>query len=97
MGNTKWNGTDGRGPEGYWNRESPWFERMLQDPAFVRKVKERIGYFKSNLAVILAQVDGEAAYAEASVVEDNRLWHNLKPEGAADSEVKTAFRQEVGR
>ena len=70
MGNTKWNGTDGRGPEGYWNRESPWFERMLQDPAFVRKVKERIGYFKSNLAVILAQVDGEAAYAEASVVED---------------------------
>ena len=81
MGNTKWNGTDGRGPEGYWNRESPWFERMLQDPAFVRKVKERIGYFKSNLAVILAQVDGEAAYAEASVVEDNRLWHNLKPEG----------------
>lgn len=25
----------------------------------------------------------------------NRLWHNLKPEGAADSEVKTAFRQEV--
>lgn len=68
---------------------------MLQDPAFVRKVKERIGYFKSNLAVILAQVDGEAAYAEASVVEDNRLWHNLKPEGAADSEVKTAFRQEV--
>lgn len=95
MGNTKWNGTDGRGPEGYWNRESPWFERMLQDPAFVRKVKERIGYFKSNLAVILAQVDGEAAYAEASVVEDNRLWHNLKPEGAADSEVKTAFRQEV--
>lgn len=95
MGNTKWNGTDGRGPEGYWNRESPWFERMLQDPAFVRKVKERIGYFKSNLAVILAQVDGEAAYAEASIVEDNRLWHNLKPEGAADSEVKTAFRQEV--
>lgn len=95
MGNTKWNGADGRGPEGYWNRESPWFERMLQDPAFVRKVKERIGYFKSNLTVILAQVDGEAAYAEASVVEDNRLWQNLKPEGAADSEVKTAFRQEV--
>ena len=87
MGNTKWNGTDGRGPEGYWNRESPWFERMLQDPAFVRKVKERIGYFKSNLAVILAQVDGEAAYAEASVVEDNRLWHNLKPEGVQQCPV----------
>ena len=50
---------------------------------------------RDSLAVILAQVDGEAAYAEASVVEDNRLWHNLKPEGAADSEVKTAFRQEV--
>lgn len=95
MGNTKWNGTDGRGPEGYWNRESPWFGRMLQDPAFVQKVRERIGYFKSNLSVILARVDGQAAYAGLSVVEDNRLWQNLKPTGTADSEVKTAFRQEV--
>lgn len=95
MGNTKWNGTEGRGPEGYWNRDSPWFGRMLQDPAFVQKVRERIRYFKSNLSVVLARVDEQAAYAELSVVEDNRLWQNLRPAGTADGEVKAAFRQEV--
>ena len=61
----------------------------------VRKEREPRVFYNPTSAFILGQVPGYPAYAEASVVEDNRLWHNLKPEGAADSEVKTAFRQEV--
>lgn len=95
MGNTKWNGDGDRGPEGYWNRESPWFKRMLEDPAFVAKVKERIAYFRANLQPLLTGMDQTAEYAAASVVADNRLWHNLAPEGTSDTEVRKIFLQEV--
>lgn len=93
IGNSRWNDRD---PEGYWNRHSPWFARMLEDPAFVQRVKARIRYFKANLPAILAQMDENAEYIGASIVEDNRLWHILVPEaGATDNAVREAFRQDV--
>ncbi len=97
IGNTKWNGTEGRGPEGYWNRDSPWFSRMLQDPAFVQKVKTRIRHFKSQLPAILDQMDKNAEYIGLAVVRDNRIWHNIMQDTSSDSAVRNAFDQDVAQ
>lgn len=93
IGNSRWNG-DGS-TDGYWNRHSPWFARMLEDPVFVQKVKERIRYFKANLPAVLERMDVNAEYVGLSVVEDNRLWEMLGPKETEDGLVRSAFLQDV--
>ena len=95
LGNIEWNDKKIRGPEGYWNMDSPWFEQMLLDPVFVEKVKARIQYFKSNLSFILSKIDNNARYINMSVVENNRLWENLKHSDTPDAKVHKAFEKEV--
>ena len=36
---------DSRYTDGYWIKEHAWYQRLFQDPTFVRLVKERFMFF----------------------------------------------------
>ena len=60
--------------EGFWVRWNPWIDRLLQDPAFVDKVRTRFAYFKDNEDYILGKIDQYAEKLKWSQKENNDKW-----------------------
>jgi len=95
IGNVQWNDPNERGPEGYWNTQSLWFNRMLQDPVFLKQVQERISYFRSNLSSVYALMDEQNEYTKWSVVKNNAIWKNISQTTSPNETVWTAYNAEV--
>ena len=60
--------------EGFWVRWNPWIDRLLQDPAFVDKVRTRFAYYKDNEDYILGKIDHYAEKLKWSQKENNDKW-----------------------
>ena len=43
--------------DGWWIQQNPWIARLIQDPAFVAKVKDRFNFFRNNEQFILDRID----------------------------------------
>jgi len=55
-------------------KNSKWYERLFQDPAFVSMVKERYSYFYQNKDVILREIDDNMSYLNRSAIENGIRW-----------------------
>lgn len=55
-------------------KDSKWFGRLLQDPAFVAEVKERYIYFYKQRENILKEIEADAEYLKYSIVENSNRW-----------------------
>lgn len=62
-------------PEGFVIKNTNWYSRLFQDPAFVAKVKERFDYFYENQLSIISEINANAEYLRYSVKEDNYRWN----------------------
>ena len=51
-----------------------WIDRLLQDPAFVDKVRTRFAYYKDNEDYILGKIDHYAEKLKWSQKENNDKW-----------------------
>lgn len=72
-GNINYNGNDN--PQGWWIRNAVWMNRLFQDSAFFRKVKNRWSALKSNqIQTLLTFADLTAANLEVSQSENFRVW-----------------------
>ena len=65
------------GPEGFYIRFVPWYARLLRDPGFKARVKERYEYFYSRRDDILRAVNADAQYLRLSAVENDHRWGTL--------------------
>lgn len=65
------------GPEGFYIRFVPWYARLLRDPGFKARVKERYEYFYSRRDDILRAVNADAQYLRLSAVENDHRWCTL--------------------
>lgn len=63
--------------------KTQWYDRLLQDPVFVDRVKERFAYYYSHKQDILAEIDADAAYLRYSVLENNNKWSVFNAYGDA--------------
>ena len=63
-------------PEGFVIKNTNWYSRLFQDPAFVAKVKERFDYFYENQLNIISEINANAEYLRYSVKEDNYRWNS---------------------
>ena len=75
FGNILYNGN--YNPEGFYIRFVPWYARLLRDPDFLARVKERFSYFYAHRDDILAAINGDAQYLRRAAVENNNRWGTL--------------------
>ena len=64
-------------PEGNLLSASEWYARLMTDPVFVAKVKERFAYFYSHRNDILSFLNEHASYLRYSIVENENRWGTL--------------------
>lgn len=64
-------------PSGNLLSETQWYTRLMKDPAFVAKLKERFDYFYSHKIDILNYINESAQYLRYSVVENEGRWGTL--------------------
>ncbi|MDG1694546.1 MAG: CotH kinase family protein [Porticoccaceae bacterium] len=62
---------------GWWIKQNPWIGRLLQDPNFVTKVRERFNFFRDNQQFILEKIDFHADRLQWSQQENDNKWQTL--------------------
>jgi len=72
-----------------------WFPRLFEDPAFVAKVKERMGVYYENKQLFMDHVDSQAALLVGKVYEDNKLWGTIGSVGMPQSRILALYQQDV--
>lgn len=81
--------------EGFYIKNSTWYERLFEDPAFVSRVKERFAYFYSKKDQIINEINENARYLRYSVVEDNNKWGYFYTPTFANNDVWGNYYNEV--
>lgn len=82
--------------EGFVRRMgSPWFERLFEDPFFVKAVKERYAYFYDKKSEIIEFINSNARYLRYSAVENNNRWNVLYEPHFASHDIVGNYYNEV--
>lgn len=84
-------------PEGFWIKQNPWYERLFQDPNFVRQVQERFSYFNNNRAFLLAKVDEYAEKLRFAQAENDAKWQTIGVYVWPNPVVLDTYDEEVAR
>lgn len=84
-------------PEGFWIKQNPWYERLFQDPNFVRQVQERFTYFNNNRAFLLAKVDEYAEKLQYAQAENDAKWQTIGVYVWPNPVVLDTYDEEVAR
>ncbi len=93
FGNSGYAGIDS--PKGFYMNKY-WYERLLEDTAFVASVKERFKYYYESRERLYERIDTKASMLVGHIVDDNKLWGRVKnKENASEQEVKDAYIQKV--
>jgi hypothetical protein len=92
FGNTDYNE---RGPEGFWIKNSDWFSRLFDDPAFVEQVKERFDYFYAHMPEIMREIDATGQYLKYSMAANEDRWHSLYNYSVPNVEIWGSYQNEV--
>lgn len=59
---------------GFIVKNSNWYSRLFEDPAFVSKVKERFNFFYNHKQDIISEMNSNAQYLKYAVLENNNMW-----------------------
>ncbi len=73
----------GNGPEGFWIRDfasnstlgDNWFNRMMKDPAFVRKLQERWNNLMPELRSVIGFIDDQALVLDPAQKRNFNKWN----------------------
>ena len=94
FGNINYN-TQCANPVGYWIKNVVWFDRLFQDPAFVRAVKERFEHFYSQKDHFFNEINCNAEYLKYSVIENNNKWNTLYAYTWPNNTILGSYENEV--
>jgi hypothetical protein len=75
LGNINYNNNDN--PEGFWIKNSPWINRLFEDPSFVSSVKARWNTKKNDFFALSRYIDERASYINDAQVQNFRKWDIL--------------------
>jgi hypothetical protein len=64
-------------PEGWWVRWNTWISRMLEDPAFAQRVKERYQDLNSQRVAIKSDVYAWSERLDLSQAENDTIWQTI--------------------
>lgn len=95
VGNANYNGNND--PRGWWVKQSVWINRLFDDPAFVKKVKDRWNILKeTQVSSLYTFINETGVYLKYSQKENfkkwdvlyNYTWPNPVALGSYDAEVQ---------
>lgn len=69
--------SDARYPQGWWVQANPWINRLLNDPAFVARVKTKFEFYQNNEQYILDKIDAYAEKLQWAQQENYSRWPTL--------------------
>ncbi len=93
FGNCNYSGCESY--EGFWIKESPWFERLFKDTAFVNVVRSRFKKMKQNQKVISSYIRMQSIFINNARVADNKVWQYLGVPVWPNYVVFDSFEKEV--
>lgn len=83
-------------PEGFsLKTHTQWYTRLFTDPVFVAAVKTRFNYYYNNRQQIYDHLDATANKVKTKIYEENKLWGRLCNTSALETEVQSAYQEEV--
>ena len=74
FGNVKEVGTTAMLPEGFMLEWSLWYQRLMQDPAFLSKLRNRFIYFYNHKDDFLTYINQDAHYLKYAAQENQNRW-----------------------
>ena len=86
-------GYDEASTSGFVVKNTKWFNRLFQDPAFVEKVKERFIYFYNHKNDIFKEIDADTYYLRNAIPENNNKWKVFV--SSSDDDVRKTYQIEV--
>ena len=63
--------------DGWWVKDNPWISRLLDDPAFVSKVRTKFDYYRDNEQFILDKIDFHAEKLQWAQQENDNRWQTI--------------------
>lgn len=93
FGNVNYNDNDK--PEGLWIAGASWYQRLLADPYFLEKVKERFMFYYEKKDELLKFIDDSAAYLKPYVDKNEERWHTMNQLLWANCEVFETYEEYV--
>ena len=82
-------------PEGWWVRWNDWISRMLEDPAFAERVKERYAYFDSQRPAIKQNIETWSQSLNLAQAENDSIWQTLGEYVWPNPVVYDTYQEEV--
>ena len=80
---------------GFVVKNSSWYSRLFEDPAFVSKVKERFNFFYGQKEAIFREINDNAQYLRYAVVENENRWHTLYTYNWRNANIWGSYDNEV--
>ena len=74
FGNVKEAGTTAMLPEGFMLEWSLWYQRLMQDPAFLSRLRHRFTYFYNHKEDFLTYINNDAQYLKYAAQENQKRW-----------------------
>lgn len=93
FGNVNYN--DNEKPEGLWIAGASWYSRLLSDPVFQDRVKERFMFFYNNRGQIYKFIDEYAVYLKPYVDKNEERWHTMNQLLWANYEVFETYQEYI--
>ncbi|POY34768.1 hypothetical protein C3K47_18720 [Solitalea longa] len=82
--------------EGFWVQRASWMNRLFQDPAFVKQVKQRFLYFKDHKSQIIDNINSGAVKLKWTATENDKIWNTLYNYTWPNYAVYGSYDNEVG-
>ena len=74
FGNVKESGTTAMLPQGFLLEWSLWYQRLMQDPAFLSRLRHRFTYFYNHKEDFLTYINNDAQYLKYAAQENQKRW-----------------------
>ena len=74
FGNVKEAGTTAMLPEGFMLDWSLWYQRLMQDPAFLSRLRNRFIYFYNHKDDFITYINKDAQYLRYAAQENQKRW-----------------------
>lgn len=95
FGNVKEKETTAMFPEGFMLDWSQWYTRLMQDPAFLSKLRERFIYFYNHKEEFISYINTDAQYLKHAAQENQNRWGTFYHYSYKQYDIWGSYQNEV--
>lgn len=82
-------------PEGFYFKNTAWYDRLFQDPAFVEIVKRRFNDYFTHREMIYRHIDQMSGNLSRNIALENKLWGQLCKTSSSTEKVEAEYTRQT--